>query len=66
MGQRGVPQLVQGERPAFVVEVSIPRLPRDITAAEAPPAASPHQGYVGSVKNGDATISAKLATVDGA
>jgi hypothetical protein len=46
--------------------VSTPRLPRDITAAEAPPAASPHQGYVGSVKNGDATISAKLATVDGA
>jgi hypothetical protein len=28
---------------SFVVEVSTPRLPRDITAAEAPPAASSHQ-----------------------
>jgi hypothetical protein len=28
---------------SFVVEVSTPRLPRDVTASEAPPAASSHQ-----------------------
>jgi hypothetical protein len=32
---------------SFVVDVSTPRLPRDITASEAPPAASSHQGSAG-------------------